>query len=139
MFVRLGMNGIYKLPLLYKSLINMNRINNKTLNLGDINVDLYSNGNVIGLTTKRLATVEETRYIFYNIFGINISDLDDFDQDIDEYNYYNTGLTEVFNGWLKGKYGDQSIMEYAYDCNDEQLGLFNLIPLIIYLKEKEII
>lgn len=58
---------------------------------------------------------------------------------IDDYNDYNTGLTEIFNGWLEGQYDDQSIMEYAYDCNDEQLGLFNLIPLIIYLKEKEII
>ena len=68
-----------------------------------------------------------------------ISNLVEFGKNIDDYNDYNTGLTEIFNGWLEGQYDDQSIMEYAYDCNDEQLGLFNLIPLIIYLKEKEII
>lgn len=111
----------------------------KILNLGDINVNLYSDGHVEGFKTKRLATIEETRDIFYNIFGIDISNLDDFGKNLDDYNDYNTGLTEIFNGWLEGQYDDQSIMEYAYDCNDEQLGLFNLIPLIIYLKEKEII
>ena len=41
---------------------------NKILNLGDINVNLYSDGRVEGFKTKRLATIEETRDIFYNIF-----------------------------------------------------------------------
>ena len=94
-----------------------------------------SNNKVIDAFKANIAFVQQ----FNTLFGIDISNLDDFGKNIDDYNDYNTGLTEIFNGWLEGQYDDQSIMEYAYDCNDEQLGLFNLIPLIIYLKEKEII
>ena len=44
-------------------------------------------------------------------------------------------LTETLNEWLIGEADDDSIMEYAYDRSDEPLGLFNLLPLIIYLKK----
>lgn len=112
---------------------------NKIINLGEVNVKLYSTGFIDGFETKRPATIKEVRRIFYNIFGINISNLNDFGGNTKDYDEYNKNMAEIFNGWLNGSYDDQSIMDFAYDCSDEQLGLFNLIPLIIYLKEKEII
>lgn len=104
---------------------------NKTFHLGDVNVTLHSNGVVKGFKVKRLATIEEAREVIDNIFRIAIINSDDYDA-------YNMELTALFNEWLKGHCDDDAIMSY-FGCEYDQLGLFNLLPLIMYLKEKEII
>src|SRR5574344_809476 len=114
---------------------------NKIFHLGDVNVTLHSNGVVKGFKVKRLATIEEAREVIGNIFGIAIINSDDFgedDEDLDDYDAYNMELTALFNEWLKGHCDDDAIMSY-FGYEYDQLGLFNLLPLIMYLKEKEII
>ena len=114
---------------------------NKIFHLGDVNVSTYSDGSIKGFELKRLATIEEAREVIDSIFGIAVINSDDFgedDEDLDDYDAYNMELTALFNEWLKGHYDDDAIMNY-FGCEDDQLGLFNLLPLIIYLKEKEII
>lgn len=74
----------------------------------------------------------------YNLLGINIVNKEDC-YDYDEYKELNQELTENVNLWLKGNIDDSTLMEYAGDCSDEPLGLFNMIPIISYLQKKEVI
>lgn len=110
----------------------------KTFNIGTINTTTENNGIVKGFVLKRKVTVRECRYIFKNIFGIAINEINDC-EDKEEYNEYNGDITYMLNKWLIGEVSDSAITEYAYDCSDEPLGLFNLLPLIVYLKKREVI
>lgn len=110
----------------------------KKYNIGTIKLELESNGFPKGLILNRNLTVKESRYIMRNLLGIDINTLDEYD-DRDEYKEYNDELTNCINSWLKGDVDDDSVMEYAFDCSDESIGIMNLIPIICYLKKKNII
>lgn len=99
---------------------------------------LTPNGFSHGLVTKRPVTTRETRYIMRNIFGIDVNDRECFESR-EEYNEYNRELTTTVNDWLDGNADDQAVMEYAYDCSDEPLGIFNAFKLAEYLQRKGII
>ena len=110
----------------------------KNYNINNVTLELETNKFVKGFILKRKVTTREARYIMKNIFGIDINNLEDC-YDKEEYADYNENLTNCMNNWLVGNVDDSSIMEYAYDCADECLGLFNCIPLVVYLQKNEII
>ena len=99
---------------------------------------LTPNGYSHGLVTKRKATTQEVRHVMKNIFGIVINTREDMYDD-EEYREYNKELTDTFNGWLNGETNDKAIMNYASDCSDEPIGLFNAFKLAEYLQKKGII
>lgn len=110
----------------------------KKFDLGIVKTNLQPNGYVKGLVLNRDLTVKECRYIMHDILGIEIMTKDDFDFAYD-YTDYNKELVDNVNNWLKGDVDDCTIMEYAYDCADDPIGIMNLIPIIAYLKKKGII
>lgn len=110
----------------------------KKFNLGTIKMDMENNGFPKGIILNRKVTVREARYIMFNLLGINIWVREDCETD-EEYKEYNKELTSVVNSWLIGEYDDNILMDYASDCSDEQLGLMNMIPILCYLKKKNII
>lgn len=110
----------------------------KKYNLGTVKLEMESNGFPKGLILKRELTIRECRYILHNLLGIEIQTKEDC-YDTEEYKDYNGELRYNVNGWLKGNFDDEIIMEYAYDCSDEHLGMMNLIPIICYLKKHEVI
>lgn len=107
------------------------------VNLNPIKV-LTPNGFSHGIVTKRPATAREVKYIMRNIFGIDVNDRDCFESK-EDYDEYNNELTQNFNDWLNGDADDQTIMNYAYDCSDEPIGLFNTFKMAEYLQKKGII
>lgn len=110
----------------------------KKFNLGIVKTNLHSNGYVQGLVLNRDLTVKECRHIMLNILGIQIGTREDFDF-VYDYTDYNKQLVEDVNNWLRGQRDDERIMEYAYDCSDDPIGMMNLIPIIAYLKKINII
>lgn len=110
----------------------------KTFVLGNIKTEMHPNGFVKGFILKRELTMQECRYIMKAFLGINIATRKDM-YSAEDWSDYNQGLTKTVNNWLKGDSDDASIAKYAYDCADMQLGLMNLIPIICYLKKKNII
>ena len=99
---------------------------------------LTPNGFSHGLITKRPASTREVRHIMLNIFGIDINNRDCFESQ-EEYVDYNKELTQTFNEWLNGDADDQSIMDYAFDCSDEQIGLFNAFKMAEYLQKRNVL
>lgn len=99
---------------------------------------LTPNGFSHGLVTKRPVTTREARYIMRNIFGIDVNDRECFESK-EDYDKYNNGLTRNFNDWLNGDAYDKTIMNYAYDCSDEPIGLFNAFKMAEYLQKKGVI
>lgn len=99
---------------------------------------LTPNGFSHGLMTRRPASTREVRHIMRNIFGIDINDRDCFESQ-EEYNEYNNELTQDFNDWLNGDADDEIIMGYAYDCSNEQIGLFNAFKMAEYLQKRGVI
>ena len=59
--------------------------------------------------------------------------------DKEEYEEYNKEMTEAFNEWLNGNADDQSIMDSAGDCSNEQVGLFNAFKMADYLQKRGVI
>lgn len=112
----------------------MNEIKTTTIRLKPIKI-LTPNGFSHGLVTKRPVSTREVRHIMRNIFGIDVNDRDCFESQ-EDYNEYNKELTRNFNDWLNGDADDEAIMGYAYDCSDEQLGLFNAFKMAEYLQKK---
>lgn len=110
----------------------------KKFNIGTIKTNLHTNGYVKGLVLNRDLTVKECRHIMRSILGICISTREDFDFSYDLKDY-NDELTECVNKWLRGEMEDHMVMEFAYDCSDYDIGIMNLIPIIAYLKKKNII
>lgn len=110
----------------------------KKYNIGSVKLNLETNGFPKGLILNRDLTVKESRYIMYNLLGININTIDDC-YGRDEYKEYNIDLSNSVNSWLRGDIDDENLMEYAGDCADEPIGIMNLIPIVSYLKKKNII
>ena len=104
------------------------------INLGKIKCIGTSKNRIDGLVLKRNVTIREAKYILVNILGIELLTKDDF-EDLEEYQEQNKEYTRVVNDWLSGKTDDTAIMEFAYDCSDDAIGIFNLIAIIYYLKK----
>ena len=115
------------------------QIRKKKFNVGTVVMEIPK-GDYIpkGLVLKRELTIRECRYIMRNLLMIEINSEEDC-YDSEEYKEYNSELQKVVNDWLRGEAEDYSIMEYAYDCSDEPIGVMNLIPILMYLKKREII
>ncbi len=109
----------------------------KRFNVGTIKMNIQENGFPKGLVLNRELTIRECRYIMRELLGIDIQTIDCFEFS-EDYKDYNTDLCKDVNNWLRGDCDEDRIMEYAYDCSDEPLGMMNLIPIIIYLKKKNI-
>lgn len=99
---------------------------------------LTPNGFSHGLVTKRPVTTREAKYIMRNILGIDVNGRDCFESQ-EEYEEYNNELTQNFNDWLNGDADDQCIMDYAFDCSDEPIGLFNAFKMAEYLQKRGVI
>ena len=123
---------------------------NKEFKIKPITVILENNGMVCGFLLKRDLTIEETRYIVGEILRIDVFNLSDFDYgdvddpeqveaNLDEFNCYNDELCSHVNSWLRGECGDDIITDYACDCSDAPLGIFNLLPIIEYLQKINVI
>ena len=111
----------------------------KKFNVGTVLMELQKDDTVPkGLVLKRELNIRECRHIMKNLLMIEINSEEDC-YDSEEYKEYNSELQKVVNDWLRGEAEDYSIMEYAYDCSDESIGVMNLIPILMYLKKREII
>ena len=110
----------------------------KNYNIGKVKINMETNGFPKGLILNRELTIRECRYILNTLLGINICTKEDM-YDTEEYNEYNIELQENVNKWLVGDRDDSTIMSYAYDCSDEPIGIMNLIPILVYLKKKNVI
>ena len=108
------------------------------INLGKIKCIGTSQNRIDGLVLKRKVTIREAKYILANILGIVLQTKDDF-EDSEEYQEQNQEYTRVVNDWLIGKADDTAIMEFAWDCSDDPIGIFNLIAIIYYLKKRNVI
>lgn len=83
-------------------------------------------------------TLREAKYILRVLLGININCNTDFDC-IEDRKQYNEDLLSCVNDWLKGDCQDNSISEYAGDCMDEPIGIWNAFKIAQYLSKKKII
>lgn len=115
----------------------MENIKTTTVKLSPVKV-LTPNGFSHGLVTKRPATTREARHVMKNILGIVINEQADM-YDKEEFEEYNKELTDTFNEWLNGNADEQSIMDYAGDCSDEPIGLFNAFKMADYLQKRGVI
>ncbi len=112
-------------------------MNTKTYNIGKVKLTMESNGFPKGFILKRDLNVRECRYILYTLLGINIATKEDLDKE--EYQEQNEEYVQTVNAWLRGETDDSAIMEFAFDCSDEPLGLMNMLPIVAYLQKKGII
>ena len=91
-----------------------------------------------GLVLKRELTIRECCHIMRDLLMININSEKDC-YDSEEYKEYNSELKTVVNDWLRGDVDDHNIMKCAYNCSDESIGMMNMVPILMYLKKREII
>ena len=111
----------------------------KKFDLGVVKLEMEFNGFAKGLILKRDVSLRECKHIMRNLLGIDINGRDCFNE-LWEYKEYNENLVRNVNDWLKGNFEDTALMhEYAIDCYDEPIGIMNLVPIIKYLKTKDII
>ena len=110
----------------------------KKFNIGSVKMEMHDNGFPKGLVLKRDLNVREAKHLMRKFLGIDVNGSEEF-EDKEEYNEYNNDLTSDVNSWLKGEIEDRSLMEYAYDCAEDELGVFNIIPIIFWLQSKDII
>ena len=99
----------------------------KKFNIGTVKMEMHRKG----FSLKRKLTIRESKHIMHNLLCIDLNDKDCFES-IEEYKEYNNDVCATVNDWLIGNCDDDSIMEYAYDCSDEPIGIMNLIPIINY-------
>ena len=111
----------------------------KKFNVGTVLMELQKGDTVPkGLVLKRELNIRECRHIMKNLLMIDINTEEDcFDSE--EYKEYNSELKKTVNDWLRGDADDYRIMNYAYGYSDESIGIMNLIPILMYLKKREII
>lgn len=110
----------------------------KNFNVGVVKMKMETNGYPKGFILKRDLTIKETKFIMRNLLGIDVLTKEDFEY-AEEYKEYNEELKNTVQEWLSGDAEDSAIMEYAYDCAEEPIGIMNLVPIIYYLKKKGII
>ena len=107
-------------------------------NTGSVKMEMQDNGFPKGLVLKRDLNVREAKHLMRKFLGIDENRIEEFEYK-EEYNDYNNDLASDVNSWLKGEIDDRSLMEYAYDCMEDELGVFNIIPIIFWLQSKDII
>lgn len=113
--------------------------NKKKVELNPFSVVVRKNGFVDGVVSKRYLSIRECRHILMKCLGIDIQRRSDFDCK-EEYDEYNEQLKEDVTDWLDGVKDDQYILdEYAADCSDEPLGIWNAISVLQYLQKIEAI
>ena len=110
----------------------------KKFNIDSVKLEIQDNGFPKGLVLKRDLNVREAKHLMRKFLGIDVNGAEEFENK-DEYNDYNNSLVSDVNSWLKGEIEDRSLMEYAYDCVEDELGVFNIIPIIFWLQSKDII
>lgn len=110
----------------------------KTYNIGKVFMEMNRNGFPKGLILKRDLTLIECKYILRNLLGIELQGREDL-YDNEEYQDRMNEYRDTVNAWLRGDADDSAIMEFAFDCSDDPIGIMNLIPIIHYLQKKEII
>lgn len=110
----------------------------RTYKLGDVRLKLSPNGYPCGFVMKRKLNLRECKHILSVILAINLNTKDCF-FDNEEYNDYNNELEKDVNEWLEGNADDEVLSEYEGECYADQLGLFNMLPLITYLTKIEAI
>ena len=114
--------------------------NFETCSFNELRFTRETNGFIKGLVLNRDLTVDECRYIMTELLGIEIQEEDDFcDDEQEEWQEYNEDLQHNVNDWLRGDSDDECIAEYMYDCQDDQLGMMQMIGILIYLKDIEVI
>ncbi len=111
---------------------------NKTFNIKPLKMEMERNGFIRGFNLKRDLTYSECSHILKNLLGIWHTTKKDC-SDGEDWKYWRGVIVDDVNKWLRGERDDSAIREFASDCMDEDLGLFNLIPIICYLQKKEII
>lgn len=104
----------------------------KTYKIGEIKLKISSNGYPCGFFLKRRLNLRECKYILDKLLGIVVNTRDCF-YDKEEYDDYNQEIEDTVNEWLNGNLEDESIAEFAEDCSDDQLGIFNMFPIAAYL------
>ena len=104
----------------------------KTYKIGEIKLKISSNGYPCGFFIKRRLNLRECKYILDKLLGIVVNTRDCF-YDKEEYDDYNQEIEDTVNEWLNGNLEDESIAEFAEDCSDDQLGIFNMFPIAAYL------
>lgn len=110
----------------------------KKYSFENIKVTFHDNGFPKGIVLKRELTARECFHILRDLLGIEISTSDEFDTR-GEYEEYRDDVVKNVNGWLTGDVDESVIVEYMWDCQDEPLGLINMITILDYLKKKQII
>lgn len=104
----------------------------KTYKIGEIKLKISSNGYPCGFFLKRRLNLRECKYILDKLLGIVVNTRECF-YDKEEYDDYNQEIEDTVNEWLNGNLEDESIAEFAEDCSDDQLGIFNMFPIAAYL------
>ena len=111
---------------------------NKTFNIKPLKMEMETNGFIKGFNLKRDLTYRECSHILKSLLGIyHVTKEDCYDNE--EWKDWREEITYGVNRWLRGERDDSTMMEFAGDCADDDLGLFNLIPIICYLQQKELI
>lgn len=118
--------------------MTMTKTKLKNFNIGAVKMTMETNGFPKGLILKRDLTLRECKHILGNLLGIELFTRED-SYDNEEYRDKMDEYHDTVNAWLRGNADDFSIMEFAFDCSDEPIGIMNLIPIICYLKKKGII
>lgn len=114
--------------------------NFETCSFDELRFTRKTNGFIKGLVLNRYLTVDECRFIMAELLGIDIQEEDEFcDDDQDEWQEYNEDLQRNVNDWLRGDTDDECIAQYMYDCQYDQLGMMQLIGILNYLKNIEVI
>ena len=114
--------------------------NSESCSFSELCFTRETNGFIKGLILNRYLTVEECRYIVSELLGIDIQEENDFyDDEQDEWQEYNEELQINVNAWLRGDADDSVIAQYMYDCQYDQLGMMQLIGILIYLQKIEVI
>lgn len=118
--------------------MTMTKTKQKKFNIGTVKIMMETNGFPKGFILKRDLTLRECKHILGNLLGIELFTHEDF-YDNEEYRYKMDEYRDTVNAWLRGDADDSAIMEFAFDCSDEPIGIMNLIPIICYLSKKGII
>lgn len=123
--------------------ISKKTIRSKKFPIGDIQLRLTDDGFPVGLKLRRKLTTPECRYIMKTIFGCRLLERNDYSNlqsAIQSFKEYNDKLTTAVNDWLTGRELSMDFIErFSVDYIEEILTPFSIIPILTYLKSKEII
>lgn len=115
------------------------KIRSKRFPVGNVPVTLNDNGHAKGLKLGRKLTAEECKVILRSVFGCSIYGYEDFESAA-AFNDYNNHIAKDVNEWLTGNSHSMAFVEkYSGSFDEESVGPFCIIPIISYLRSKEII